>query len=160
MKFQKRVNLQGMRQIKKAFGENVKVKVGVLGDGAQRTDGDNDLNNAEIGMIQELGTADGSIPPRSWLRMPLEHEQAKIVKAVMSKKDAIADALAKGDMTLAPGIAGIAAEAAILRAFSSGGFGQWEPNAPSTIRQKGSSQPLVDTGNLSQNISSEVVKGD
>jgi hypothetical protein len=36
--------------------------------------------------------------------------------------------------------------------------GQFTPNKPATIKRKGSSRPLIDTGHLRQSIISKVVK--
>ena len=36
--------------------------------------------------------------------------------------------------------------------------GQFIPNKPATIKRKGSSRPLIDTGHLRQSITSKVVK--
>jgi phage gpG-like protein len=53
---------------------------------------------------------------------------------------------------------GIACEKAIQEAFRSSGFGTWRENAPSTIQRKGSSAPLIDTGQLRRSITSKVVE--
>ena len=44
----------------------------------------------------------------------------------------------------------------IQEAFSTGGFGEWQANSSLTIKNKGSAQPLVDTGRLSGAITYEV----
>ena len=49
---------------------------------------------------------------------------------------------------------------AIQEAFDTQGFGEWTPNAPSTIKKKGSSSPLIDTGALRQKIVAEIVGPD
>ena len=36
--------------------------------------------------------------------------------------------------------------------------GSFTPNKPATIKRKGSSRPLIDTGHLRQSITSKVVK--
>ena len=49
---------------------------------------------------------------------------------------------------------------AIQEAFDTHGFGEWQPNAPSTIKAKGSSSPLIDTGALRGKIVAEVITED
>lgn len=51
---------------------------------------------------------------------------------------------------------GIGAIAQINRAFETSGFGEWQANNPFTIKQKGSSKPLINTGNLASHITYEV----
>jgi hypothetical protein len=53
---------------------------------------------------------------------------------------------------------GIACEGAIQEAFDTGGFDDWPADAPSTIRRKGSSSPLIDTKQLRFSIASVVRK--
>ena len=157
MRVNAKADLKGLENLKKAFKQKKVAKVGILGSTNAR---EGDQTNAEIGLIHEFGTADGSTPARSFLRMPVENQSKKITEAVGKKKKAIEKAMGEGDMTFAYTQLGIAAEAAVIRAFASGGFGQWEPNKPSTVQQKGSSQPLVDSSQLRDSITSEVVDED
>ena len=45
---------------------------------------------------------------------------------------------------------------AIQEEFETRGVGNWQENAPSTIKAKGSDMPLIDTGNLRRHIVAEV----
>lgn len=154
MRVKTSANLKGLNKLREAFEGKKMAKVGVLGDGVQR---DGEINNATLGLIHELGSPINNIPARSFLRMPVEHESEAITKAVLRKRGEIEEAMANGDMNFAYTQLGLAAEAAIIRAFATGGFGQWAPNAPSTIRAKGSASPLIDSGQLEGSITSEVV---
>lgn len=52
---------------------------------------------------------------------------------------------------------GDSAVKAIEDSFSNKGYGTWADNAPWTIRVKGRNEPMVDTGELRDSISYEVV---
>lgn len=102
---------------------------------------------AVIGAVQEFGSADGNIPERSFLRVPLRANQelfAKIFREMLPK-------VVNGelDMFQMLSMVGQRAAATSQEAISAGIM---PPNAPSTVRQKGSSTPLVDTGFLRQSI--------
>ncbi len=132
------------------------VKVGILAGANPRT-GDDGISNVEIGVVQELGSFTHNIPPRSFLRMPLQQKSPDIVKFAGSKK--IMDLMLAGRQKGALALLGVYAEAIVQSAFASRGFGQWAPNAPATIKRKGSDRPLVDTSQLRRSISSEAVIG-
>jgi hypothetical protein len=111
------------------------------------------LSNADVGFIHEFGT--GKIPKRSFLRMPIfqyaEDIIGMVVKAGAMKK------LAAGKSIEVLADLGIACENIIGRAFASRGWGSWAANTAATIKRKGSSSPLIDTGQLRRSISSAVV---
>lgn len=136
------------------------VRVGIMGDTANRNSGE--LNNAEIGFTNEFGKLTGypKIPARSFLRMPLRSVQFK--EKLHSKKSLsgkeFEKALKSGKGEEFARKVGFVAEETIQEAFSTQGFGQWEPNAPLTIELKKSSSPLIDTGQLRRAITSRVEK--
>jgi phage gpG-like protein len=115
------------------------------------------LSNAEIGAIHEFGSPGKRIPERSFLRMPimtrLDRELRTISKADW-KMTLITGGL--GAVLRAIGQAGINV---IGDAFHTGGFGSWKALKPATIRNKGSSDILVDTTQLRRSISYQVVGG-
>jgi len=149
------IDTSGLSSIKKAFGKGGFVKVGVLGDNNSR-DGDV-INNAELGMVQEFGSPSKNIPPRSFLRMPLEAKKDEIES--VGKTQAFKTAIENGDIDLALTLIGIKGEEIVDDAFTSSGFGQWDANRPSTVAKKGSSRALIDTGELRRSITSEVQSG-
>lgn len=136
------------------------VRVGIIGETANRNSGE--LNNAEIGFTNEFGKLTGypKIPARSFLRMPLRSIQFK--EKLRSKKSLsgkeFEKALKAGKGEEFAKLVGLVAEETIQEAFSTNGFGQWKPNAPMTIEKKGSSSPLIDTGQLRRAITSRVEK--
>lgn len=147
------VDLGGIEGFKKVLKSKMIAKVGVLGGSPAREEGA--VTNADLGMIHEYGTSDGRIPARSWLRMPLQFKMPEVYK---SMGGALIDAAFRGEKRLALqfSLLGKRAEAVIQRAFGSRGFGNWAPNKPSTIRQKGSDSPLIDTAEFRKSITSEV----
>lgn len=150
-------NLDGLEDIRRKLGDELVARVGILGsDVARKGDDDTDLTNSEIGVIQEFGSETANIPPRSFLRMPVETHAREIMKSMDSP--AVRKAVESGDAVTVFKILGIAAESFVKQAFSSGGFGKWAPNTPATVDRKGSSKPLIDTGELRRSITSDVVK--
>ncbi|ARD61146.1 hypothetical protein Y71_14910 [Kosakonia radicincitans DSM 16656] len=100
-----------------------------------------------IGAVQEFGSANGLIPERSFLRVPLRQNQDNIKKGFR----ALSGKVARGEITAFQMLDQIGARAAgyCQDAISAG----IEPaNAPSTIARKGSATPLIDTGTLRQAI--------
>ena len=103
------------------------------------------LTLAQLGMIHEYGTS--TIPPRPFLLPAIQNHQreirelsatllAKVVRGEMSKRDALGKigALAQGLV-----------QQQIRETVN-------PPLQPATIRRKGSSQPLIDSGNMWQNV--------
>lgn len=137
----------------KALSDTHVVNVGIFGRKSGRKE-KGGMSNADVGFIHEFGGP--KMPKRSFLRMPLylksEDILARVVAAGALKK------LAMGKMVGVLRDLGISCEAAILAAFDSGGFGSWLPLARSTIRRKGSSAVLIDTGQLRRSIASEVAE--
>lgn len=144
---------QGFNKLMEAFTKNLPyAKVGVLGSKASRTEGE--LNNAEIGLKHEFGVG---VPERSWLRMPIftrfrstlqvqfKEINKEFVKAAVENK--------LFEFTRKIGIVG---EEVVRSSFDSGGFGTWPPWAPGYENNTG--QILVDTTQLRDSVSSEVVK--
>lgn len=152
------VDLSGLEKLMKNISRQNKVKVGVLsGDNARESEDDSDIadSNASIGLVMEMGSTVRNIPPRSFIRMPLEHKTDELAATIR----AVGAEIMNDRMSAESGLEkiGIAAEGIIQDAFSTSGFGQWKANKSSTVRQKGSSKPLIDTGQLRRAISSEVV---
>lgn len=102
---------------------------------------------AVIGAVQEFGSADGRIPERSFLRVPLRANQdlfVRIMKELLPK-------VASGEMTMRNMLDMIGQRAvAVSQEAISDGIAP--ANAASTVARKGSSKPLIDTGFLRQNI--------
>lgn len=131
------------------LGINYYVDIGILGQ-ATYEDG---ATIAGIGAVHEFGRVDGSIPQRSFIRMPLEVKQEQITKKVEAKLEEL---LAAGDIEGIFKAIGVAGEEAIQEAFETGGFGTWEDIQEATKKRKGSSAILIDRGDLRKAITWEV----
>ena len=138
----------------KACGDGSVVNVGIFGSKTDRN-GKGAQTNAEIGAIHEFGSFSKNIPQRSFLRMPIEHEREKIMEAVVAEVGDLAQSGTKHKLLVH---IGHECENAIQRAFETHGFGAWPPDKPATFKAKGSSAPLIDTGQLRRSIASEVGK--
>jgi phage gpG-like protein len=149
-------NLDGLEDIRRKFGDSYVARVGILGGDVVRKAGDTGLTNSELGVIHEFGSDTNNIPPRSFLRMPIETHAREIFKGMDNQK--VKEAVVSGDAIAVFKILGMIAEGFVKLAFASGGFGKWPALKQETIARKGSSAPLIDTGQLRRSISSDVVK--
>lgn len=137
-----RSRLQGMA------GKEVVVGVTRASAGRDQT---GEINNAELAAVHEFGTKDGRIPERSFIRSSMTENSASYV-------DTHAENLRKvirGEMPFDKSLdlLGVRAAADVQQNIRNGDF---ESLAQSTIDRKGSSKPLIDTGNLRQSITHEV----
>lgn len=144
------------------FAETVKamrnasyVRVGVIGaKGDEMHKGG--LSNSELASIHEYGSSDGRIPQRSFIRSTFDANRDQYVEQMRTMVAAIFD----GKMTVDRALSTIGARIVndIKRRITSGD-GIPPPNAPSTIKRKGSARTLIDTGRMLAAITWEVVKG-
>lgn len=138
----------------RAHGLDAYVKVGVLSDkgGEETEDG---ISLIELAALHEFGTEDGHIPERSFIRSTFETRAADELYQMQVK---LSRAVVLGKLTprIALGMLGAWAAGAIKQTITSG-EGVPPPLAPSTIKAKGSSRPLVDTGQLKNSITWLVV---
>lgn len=125
------------------------VKVGIQADAGKSDDGVTDL--LDIAIYNELGTA--TIPDRPFMRDAAEKYEHDAQLVAGHVYDKVAEGRATPDAALRT-----------LGEYYQGKqqehirSGPWEPNAPSTIAKKGSSQPLIDKGKMIQAIRYEVLK--
>ena len=164
-------NFKGMKKLVEAITKEYQIRVGLLsGAGGAEAIQDHDGNTnsefdyAGLGALMEYGSKDGKIPSRSFLQMPLEQKMDEILKKTRNDYSIqeLNYFLEKNQLTLINFAVVLGANCieAIQEAFETQGFGEWEPNAPSTIAQKHSSSPLIDTGALRQKITAEIVSPD
>lgn len=151
--------------------ERARVRVGILGGGV-RPDGE---TNASIGLKMEYGQMTpscttpqqekalnrgpmcwSSIPERSFLRMPMIKKLPDEIKTITTL-DWVELIITTGYLNTLSFL-GAMAEGVIQNAFDTRGFGHWLPNSWRTVLWKKSSQPLVDTGQLRQVITSKAVR--
>lgn len=173
------LNMEKLLNLRQELGKGYAVRVGVLGQKSNRipmvtgetheayrlrvkkilkstsTLKNTEKTNAEIGLKQELGSLSEHIPRRSFLEMPLMLKMPEYYKSFGAN---LMKAIEAGDIRPAFVTLGIKGEQIVQLAFASRGFGQWAPNAESTISRKGSSSPLIDTGQLRRAVTSDVIK--
>jgi phage gpG-like protein len=138
-------------QVDKAGG--TLIKVGVLQAEGSVTTSDGETTLAELAAIHEFGAPRANIPARSFLlrtfsedpgRGALMREMARLGRAVASGKIDIWQSFER------LGTWGVATVKNRIKAHIP------PPNSPDTIKHKGSSTPLVDTGQLINSITYEV----
>lgn len=133
-----------LRQIRESFEKNNSVLVGVPAGTGSYEDG---APIAVIAAVQEFGSADGVIPERSFLRVPLR-QNVEDFRAVWR---ALIPKVVRGELTMHQVMSQIGAKAAgVSQEAIESGIGP--ANAPSTVARKGSSKPLIDSGALRQSI--------
>lgn len=145
-------NIKGLEKIIKALKTDPRARVGVLGNKAARASSDGSENNATIGARHEYGTA--KLKQRSFLRMPISRELNKeMERSGLLDKTTLSEVVKEG--TLVPWMRKVAilAEACVLRAFDTGGFGLWPP---SDMTRKKNHQTLVETQQLRNSITWDV----
>ena len=148
-------NLDKLDKIRQALGTAMGAKIGILGSGKAADAHPGGLTNVELGMIHEYGSATNNIPPRSFLRLPIETKRAAIMKWLQS--DTVKQLVEAGQIKRVYELLAALGEGIIQEGFETGGFGKWIPLKEATIKAKGSSKPLIDTGQLRRSITSEVV---
>jgi hypothetical protein len=126
-------------------------RIGILGS-ASRGDG---ASNATVGAAHEFGTS--KLPVRSFLRMPLtKFLNKRLEESGALDKDTMTQVLASGSLVAWLKKVVLVGEQVIDEAFSSDGFGEWEP---SNMKGKTNHATLVETGQLRDSITSEVQEG-
>lgn len=131
---------QKLKQIQERAMAKRRVLVGLPAGSGNYEDG---APIAVIGAVQEFGSADGRVPERSFLRVPIRQNQDNIKKAFRS----LTGAVTRGEITAFQMLDQIGARAAgyCQQAIEAG----IEPvNADATIKRKGSSTPLINHGTL------------
>lgn len=114
--------------------------------GVQKDAGEEDGQSiAAIAAYNEYGT--DNIPSRSFMRSTFDEQQVKL-KAVIKKQHSL---ILKGERTVkrSLGLIGEYMEGAIKKKITDL---KTPPNKPATIRAKGSSNPLIDTGRMRASI--------
>jgi hypothetical protein len=112
----------------------------------------NEVTNAELMYVHSKGSALQGIPARPVLEPAIEAPDNRT--AISNELQAAAKAALDGNQQQAETKlrrAGIAAQRAAQKWFTDPRNG-WAPNKPSTIKAKGSSRPLIDSGALRKAI--------
>ena len=132
------------------------VKIGILQENFQKakiTDDDTSvaITLGEVAVINEFGAPAQNIPERSFIRSTFDEKSEEWTK--LSEK--LIERIATGDMTVerALGIVGERVKSDIVNKIITLNT---PPNKPQTIKRKGSSNPLIDTGQLKNSITYQV----
>ncbi len=145
-----RIDDRGWKQFQRKMARLSKkrLSVGIVDD--QSADGD--FSMADLMAVHEFGSMDGHIPERKPIRHTAEKNRADYMKELETATDRVLTkkATAEGELKKL----GERVRGDIVRAIQNDELGI--PNAPSTIAQKGSSLPLVDTGALVGSIKAVV----
>jgi len=142
-------NGKGIRALIKRTSKGGTVQVGILA-GEGKHEG-SDLTVAQVGFHNEFGTE--KIPERSFIRLTINTKSKEIKQVARNEYKKIIDGKSNPEKGL--GILGAFTAGLIQETFTSN---NWVANAERTIEEKGSSNPLIDTGQLRQSISYKVDK--
>lgn len=136
----------------KEFRESI-IKVGIIEKNGGAIHTDSNLTVAQVGAIHEFGVPENNIPKRSFIREPIINEQKKINGFIKMKFSQVA----QNSMTATTALnqIGLFVSGINQKSFVKN---NWTPNSPVTVQIKGSSKPLIDTGQLRQSISYSVEK--
>lgn len=123
---------------------------GIPNDETSREDS-GEITNAELGIIHEWGAPEKGIPERSFMRSTMSEEMENLGRL---SKTQIALCL-EGNTSPHDVFATIGAylQGKIVDKITDGEF---KPNNENTVKRKGSSKPLIDTGQLRGAITYEV----
>lgn len=145
-----------LEQLRELGATQKHVAVGVLGSAASEKHDDPDAKKpATVGQVavwNHYGTS--TIPARPFLTLALEKHREELKKL----QARLGYALVTGKLTLDTALA-LLGEAAVAKIKQTIADGVAPANAPSTIEAKGSSTPLINTGQLRGSIVSEVREG-
>lgn len=144
--------LHRLEKAVKAGNKSMHVAVGILQD--EPHDDNKKFSMVDLAMVHEYGSKDGHIPERSFIRSTCDRKrkdhirllrqlQDKVILGRLSKKQAL---IQFGEVVKSDMVQGI-----------NNGI---EPALkPKTIKRKGSSKPLIDTGRLKGSIAHEIRGG-
>ena len=128
------------------------VKAGILAK-----DGSNNHSEGitvfQIGMIHEFGAPEKNIPRRSFIRVPIENNIKDITKLIENNHKLVSENSMSAKVALDR--IGLKAQNTIKKSFRDN---DWKANSRATVKRKGSSRPLIDTGQLIGSISYIVEK--
>lgn len=111
------------------------------------------INMASLALIHERGSAANNIPARPFMKQTRQRAEGRFARLLRRLYKQVVN----GKVNPINGLSklGVAYEGEMKNTFL---VGQFTPNKPATIKRKGSSRPLIDTGHLRQSIISKVVK--
>ena len=136
--------------LKKQLGELEKLQVRVGYQHGAETGEDGGADLADVAMWNELGTA--HMPARPFLRQSVDGNASRISAACKAQLQAVASGKATAEGALAA--LGAMQKGLVQHTIQGGGF---KPNAPATVKRKGSDRPLIDTGRMRQSVTFAIV---
>jgi len=136
--------LESLREL----GGDPSVYVGVRGQAGQEKPEGSDATVVEYAAFNEFGTK--NVPQRSFLRSTADENKRKYGEALAN---AVGETIDGKPLRLAFGKVGEMGVRDVQQKIRNLAT---PPNAPSTIKKKGSSNPLIQTGRLRQSIDWEV----
>lgn len=141
---------RGARRLVREIGKGtVSIRVGVLGGDGEKEYEKGDVTVALVAMWHEFGL--GNYPARSWLRGWVDENEKEIQARVSAELRGVLEG--KRTIRQAADRVGVWAVASIQKRIADG----IPPAlAQSTIDRKGSSVPLIDTGQLRSSISYQI----
>lgn len=105
---------------------------------------DDGASLSEVAAYNEFGSSD--TPARPFMKQSFEKRERELQAAC----NQVNISLSNGDTAQhALNVLGVVAKGMVQEEIGSGDF---VPNAPSTVRQKKSDQPLIDTGHMRQSV--------
>ena len=135
--------------------KGARVRVGILDDAPKQESSGappSKLTVAEVAAIHEFGAPEANIPQRSFVRATVDAKAAEIAALQHGQ----ASAVFQGKTELGPALDRIGAKvASMMQATIAAGI--TPPLKPETVERKGSSKPLVNTGQLKSSITWKVV---
>lgn len=142
---------KNIRKMADKLRKNPYVEVGVLGSEALAKD-EEGVTVVEYATYNEFGTS--TIPERSFIRSTIDERRNRLFgKAFILQSEVLAG---KMQVSQALRLLGELVKGSIQQKITNL---RTPPNAPSTVKAKGSSNPLIDTGRLNSSISYEVNTG-
>jgi hypothetical protein len=147
------LDIKPLEQLIKALKDPPVGRVGILGAKNYRSGG---TSNATIGAAHEYGTT--KLPQRSFLRIPIQENLQKRLEASGALDEQVLKRVIKSG-SIVPWLEKVLviAQGIVLDAFHTGGFGKWKALSPETLRRKKVQQILVETQQLRNSITHEVV---
>jgi len=144
-----KVNSTNGKGIKSLFKrlEKGTVDVGILSSEGKHEG--SSFTVAQVGFMHEFGTV--TIPERSFIRSTISSESRDIKQVARIQYKKVLDGSITTEQGL--GVLGAFTVGLIQEKFTSN---DWAPNTEKTQARKGSSSPLIDTGQLRQSISFKV----
>jgi hypothetical protein len=151
------IRINTNKNILKRFQANSYAKIGVLSSTNKVvTKGENSTTLAYLAVLHHYGSIHTRLPARDIYYHNIISNKKIVQNAIPFARQQMANSF---DINILLQILSkTVLDGIIIQAFRNGGFGKWAKNALSTIKRKGHSQILVDTGELMRAQTMEIIK--